>query len=146
MSSVYMQTSSENIKLMTAKEGDMMGTEYGGKLVGTAYITLNAATKSSVTQSITLPSTSNIDYVILRQISTPDEMSNAGSCNAIICNSIVLYKNCSVYIPSDSLMNTSKVVAAVAKFNADGSIVFSSYDKITAIQHTVLNIEMYSFT
>lgn len=141
-----MQTSSENIKLMTAKEGEMMGTEYGGKLVGTAYITLNSASKASATQSITLPRISNIDYVIFRQISTPDSMDSVGNYNAIICNSIVLYKDCSVYIPADSLINTSKVVAAVAKFNTNGSIVFSSYDNITGIRLTVLNIEMYSFT
>lgn len=131
---------------MTAREGDMMGTEYGGKLVGTAYITLNSTNKASATQSITLPRISNIDYVIFRQISTQDGMSNSGSYNAIICNSIVLYKDCSVYIPSDSVISTSKVVAAVAKFNTNGSIVFSSYDNITGIRPTVLNIEMYSFT
>lgn len=141
-----MQTSSENIKLMTAKEGEMMGTEYGGKLVGTAYVSLKASNKSSVTQSITLPSTSNIDYVIFRQIAKPDSAESVGSCNVIICNSIVLYKNCSVYIPAASIGNTSKIIAAIAKFNTNGSILFSSYDSISGIQQEILNIEMYSFT
>lgn len=49
MNSVYVQTSSENIKLMTAKEGDMMGTEYGGKLVGSAYVKINANKKAQPT-------------------------------------------------------------------------------------------------
>lgn len=124
----------------------MMGTEYGGKLVGTAYVTINSTNKASVTQSITLPSTSNIDYVIFRQMAAPDNMGTSGSYNCIICNSIVLYKNCSVYIPSTSVVNTSRIIAATAKFNTNGSILFSPYDGIGGIQHEILNIEMYSFT
>lgn len=131
---------------MTAREGDMMGTEYGGKLVGTACVSLTASNKSSVTQSIILPSTSNIDYVIFRQICKPDSMDSVGSYNTIICNTIVLYKNCSVYIPASSVGNTDNIIAAVAQFNTNESILFKSYSNTSGIHQERLNIEMYSFT
>ena len=123
----------------------MMGTEYGGKLVGSAYVKINAK-KSSATQSITLPSTSNIDYVIFRQISRPDNTGSTGNYNTIICNSILLYKGGSVCVPASQLGNGSRLVAAIAKFNTNGSIVFSAYDDISGTQEELLNIEMYSFT
>lgn len=129
---------------MTAREGDMMGTEYGGKLVGTAYVKINASSKG--TQSITLPSTSNIDYVIFRQIARPDNASNVSGYNTIICNSILLCKGGSVCIPASQLGSSGKIASAIAKFNTNGSIVFSAYNDIYGIQEELLNIEMYSFT
>lgn len=131
---------------MTAKEGDMMGTEYGGKLVGSAYVKINANKKGSANQSITLQSTSNIDYVIFRQLARSDNTGSTGNYNTIICNSILLYKGGSVCVPASQLGNTGKIVAAIAKFNTNGSIVFSAYDDIYGTQAELLNIEMYSFT
>lgn len=129
---------------MTAREGDMMGTKYGGKLVGTSCFTIPIGYKKTDTGSMTLPTVSNIDYIIINQIGRECALSDSVSnvVNSIICNSIVLYKGCTAYIPVTGSSSTD--IAAVAKYNTNGTILFSGYNN-NNLRSEFINVELYSF-
>lgn len=134
-----MRTSSENIKLMTAREGDMMGTQYGGRLIGTACFTVQEGGPSLRSYSYA-GGFGNADYIILHIMGKP----SGDNTRMSILNSVVVYKDGEAYIPSATTKYNEIDISAVVRFY-DGELVFTEY-KNKYLRQEIINAEIYSFT
>lgn len=133
-----MQTSSENIKLMTAREGDMMGTQYGGRLIGTTCFTVKEGSASLRTYSYA-GGFANADYIVLHIYGKSGEGSNIK-----ILNSVVVYKEGEAYIPSATNKYNEIDISSVVRFY-DGKLTFTEFNN-KYLRQEIINAEMYSFT
>lgn len=133
-----MRTSSENIKLMTAREGDMMGTQYGGRLIGTACFTVPEGNSSLRSYSYS-GGFGNADYIILHIMG-----KTSNDTHMTILNSVVVYKDGEAYIPSSTTKYNEMDISSVVRFY-DGKLEFNEY-RNKYLRQEIINAEVYSFT